>query len=148
VNTKATADAIAAQFAGMTTAAGATIAVGPTASLPNTITVGPALLVYHPTGVLDVLVSKIRSDELDFPVKLLMDPLNVPVRSDALYDWYDAMRDKVEAHMTLGLPYVSWARCISMRAELDGESYAGGIFDVVELMVRVHFGDIVTTLGP
>ena len=143
MNTKATANAIAARFVGITTSAGDTIAVGPTASLPNAITKGPALLVYHPTGVLDVGVSKLRSDELDFPVKLLIDPFDVPTRSDALYAWYDVMRDVVEAQLTLGLAYVAWARPISVRIKIDGESYAGKLFDVVELIVRVHFYEVV-----
>src|SRR6185369_9790008 len=103
-------------------------------SLPNAIARGPALLVYHPDGVLEIVVSKIRRDEHDFPVRLLIDPLNTEARSDALYAWYDAMRDVVEADMDLGLSYVAWARPIASRVELDGQPYAGSIYDVVELI--------------
>jgi len=140
VNTKATAAALAAKFVGVT-ANGEAIAIGPTASLPNAITKGPALLIFHPTGVLDVVMSRIRRDELDFPVRLLRDPLDTPGRSDALYDWYDAMRDVVRDGDTLVLPTTS-CRVVAMRAELDGATYAGASFDLVELMVRVHFGDL------
>jgi len=146
MNSKTTADAIAARFTGIT-AGGEAIVVGPTASLPNTIAKGPALLVYPPTGVLDIGVSKIRSDELDFAVRLLRDPNSVPERTDALYAWIDAMRDRVEMQMTLGLAYVAWARPRSLRAELDGQEYGGVLFDVVELVVRVHYYEVVTTVS-
>lgn len=144
---KATADALATKFAGATTSAGETFTSAPTASLPNTIAKGPVCLVYPPAGVLDVGVSRIRRDELDYPVKILIDPLDVPSRSDALYRWYNATRDLVEADMDLGLTYVSWARLTAVRVDLDGEKYAGSMFDVIEYTVRVHFGDIVTTLA-
>ena len=122
--------------------------VGPTASLPNSVGKGPALLVYHPTGVLEVGVSKLRRDELDFPVRFLRDPLNYPQRSDALYAWYDALRDLVEADMDLGLAYVAWARPISVEVELDGGEYAGAQYDLIEFVVRVHFNEVVATLSP
>lgn len=149
MNSKATADAIAARFTGVTaTVNGATEGlVLCTASLPNTIAVGPVLLVYPPSGTLAIGVSQRRSDELDFPVRLLRDPLNVPLRTDALYAWYDALRDRVEANMDLDLAYVAWARCTEMRAELDGESYGGSLFDVVELVVRVRFDEVVTSVS-
>jgi len=149
MNSKTTADAIAARFTSVTATVNgiAESLVLCTASLPNSIAVGPVLLVYPPTGVLGIGVSKMRSDELDFPVRLLRDPLNVPLRTDALYAWYDALRDRVEAQMTLGLAYVAWASCVSMRAELDGESYAGSLFDVVELTVRVHFMEVVNSVS-
>jgi len=62
------------------------------------------------------------------------------------------MRDQVEQQMTLGLAYVAWAHPISLRAELDGEEYAGlqgavSSFDVVELVVEVQFNEVVTSLG-
>lgn len=149
VDLKATADAIAAQYAGATTSAGETFTSAPTASLPNAIAKGPVCLVYPPSGVLDVGVSRIRRDEWDFLVKILIDPLDVPSRSDALYRWVNATRDLLEANMDLGLPtYVSWARVVGARVALDGETYAGGAFDVIEYTVRVHFGDIVVSLGP
>lgn len=150
MNSKAVADAIAGRFTGVTaTVAGLTegILVGPTASLPNGIGKGPALLVYHPTGVLDIGVSKLRRDELDFPVRFLRDPLNYPTRSDALYAWYDALRDQVEADMDLGLSYVAWARPIDTEVKLDGQDYAGLTYDLIELTVRVHFNEVVTSVS-
>ena len=150
MNTKAIADAIAARFSGVTaTVAGATeaIVVGPTASLPNAISKGPALLVYPPTGVLEVGVSKRRRDVLEFPVMFLRDPLNVPQRTDALYAWADALRDRVEMNMDLDLAYVAWAQPVAMRLELDGETYAGTPFDVIEITVRVRLDEVVSTLS-
>jgi hypothetical protein len=149
MNTKAVADALAARFSGLTAtgASSPSLAVGPTASLPNTIAKGPALLVYPPTGDLGI-TARLRDDTLTFRVRLLLDPLDVPTRSNDLYAWYDAMRDEVEKQMTLGLDYVAWAQPVAMRAELDGEDYAGNTFDVVELTVRVRFNEVVTTLAP
>lgn len=150
MNLKATADAIAARFTGVTATVGSvteSFSTAPTASLPNTVSAGPVCLVYHPTGVLDIGVSRIRRDEYDFPVRILRDPLDYPSRSDWLYAWHDATRDRVEANLDLDLAYVSWARLVGVRIELDGESYAGALFDVIEYTVRVHFGDIVTTLA-
>jgi hypothetical protein len=147
MNTKAVADAIAGRFTGIT-ADGAAIAVGPTAELPNTINRGPALLVYPPVGELGIGVSKLRTDTLEFAVRLLLDPLDVPSRSRALYAWYDAMRDRVEMNMDLGLAYVAWAKPIRMRAALDGQRYGEARFDVVELTVAVRFNEVVTTVQP
>lgn len=147
MNTKAVADAIAGRFTGIT-ANGQAIAIGPTASLPNTINRGPALLVYPPAGELAIGVSKLRQDTLTFPVRLLIDPTDVPTRSNALYAWYDAMRDRVEANMDLDLAYVAWAKPVRLRAALDGQSYAGSPFDVVELLVEVRFNEVVTTVSP
>ncbi len=155
MNTKEVGDAIAARFAGVTATAsigGKTqtegIAVGPTTELPNTIAKGPALLVFHPTGVLDVGVSRLRQDMLDYPVRLLRDPNNVPTRSIWIYAWIDAMRDMVEQRMTLGLPYVAWAQPVALESELDGALYAKKSFDLVELVVRVRFNEVVTTVAP
>lgn len=150
MNLKATADAIAARFAGVTaTVDGMTeaIAIGPTASLPNEINKGPALLVFHPTGVLDIGVSKLRRDTLDFPVRFLRDPLDYPLRSDALYAWYDALRDRVEMDMDLGLAYVAWASCVATEVELDGAEYAGARYDLIQLTVRVRFDEVVSTVN-
>jgi len=143
---KAIADALAAQFVGVT-ANGEALTAPPTASLPNAINAGPVLLVYHPTGVLEIGVSRLRYDEYDFPVRLLRDPTDVPTRSDLLYAWHNAMRDVVEANMDLGLSYVAWARPVSSRVDLDGEEYAKVTFDVVELIVRVHVYEVVTTVA-
>lgn len=145
MNTKAIADAIAGRFTGVT-ANGQAIAVGPTASLPNSIAKGPALLVFHPTAALNIQ-ARLRRDQLDFPVRLLTDPLNYPQRSDALYAWADAMRDRVEMQLQLGIAGVASAASTSMRIELDGIEYAGVTFDLVELIVRVSMLEAVTTLG-
>lgn len=146
MNSRDIANALAARFTGIT-AGGDSIAVGPTALLPNTIAKGPALLVYPPTGELRLAMGPRRQDMLTFPVRLLLDPLDVPTRSAALYAWYDAMRDRVEANFDLDLAYVSWAQPVSMRAELDGEEYAGSSFDVVELMVDVRLDEPVPTVA-
>lgn len=145
MNLKATADAIAGRYAGATATVGTAIEPlisTPTASLPNTVAKGPVLLVYPPTGVLDIAMSRIRRDEYDFPVRLLRDPVDYPGRTDWLYAWHDATRDLIRDGDTLGLAYVSWARLVAARVELDGESYATVLFDVVEFIVRVHFGDL------
>lgn len=150
MNSKATADALATRFAGLTVTLNGVseaLATEPTASLPNRITKGPVILIFHPIGVLDVVMSRIRTDELDFPVRLLRDPLNVPDRADALYAWYDVMRDQVEKNLDLDLAYVAWARPITMRAAIDGHLYAGDSYDLVELIVRVHYNEIVTTIA-
>jgi len=141
---KAVADALALKYVAVTATNGTTesLTVAPTASLPNTVAKGPVILVCHPTGVLDVGVSRIRRDEYDFPVKLLRDPLDYPARSAWLYAWHDAMRDVIRDGDTLSLAYVSWAHVVAVRVELDGEDYAGAKFDVVEFTVRVHIGDI------
>jgi len=146
MNTKATADAIATRFVGIT-ANGEAIAVGPTASLPNTIARGPALLVYPPEGVLAIGVSKLRQDTLTFMVRLLRDPMDVPARTDALYAWYDAMRDRVEANMDLDLAYVAWAKAVNARVAIDGQRYGDAVFDVVELAVEVRFNEVVSSLA-
>lgn len=146
MNTASVAAAIAARFTGVT-AGGESIAVGPTHRLPNTIAKGPALLVFPPTGDLGIGGSRRRDDRLLFPVRLLRDPLDVPARSDALYAWYDALRDQVEKAVTLG-GLVEYAEVVGMRAELDGYEYAGVPFDVVELMVAVRFNEVVATIAP
>ena len=141
---KAVADALALKYVAVTATNGTTesLTAAPTASLPNTVAKGPVVLVYHPTGALDVGVSRIRRDEYDFPVRLLRDPLDYPTRSAWLYAWHDAMRDVIRDGDTLGLSYVSWAHVIAVRVELDGETYGGATFDVVEFTIRVHIGDI------
>lgn len=141
---KAIAEAIATEYTG-TTATNVTtesLAATPTASLPNQIAKGPVLLVFHPTGVLDVVVSRIRRDEYDFPVRLLRDPTNYPERSDWLYAWHDALRDVIPDGSTLGLSYVSWCNAIAVSVELDGYTYAGVSYDMVEITHRVHVGDL------
>lgn len=143
---KAVADAIALRFLGAT-AGGKGFASAPTASLPNTLGKGPVCLVYHPTGDLDIGLGKMRNDHFDFPVKILIDPLNVPARSDRLYAWYTATRDLVEGKLELGLSYVKWARLTDVRIEIDGEKYGDNIFDVVEYTVRVLIIEPVPTVN-
>ncbi len=151
MNAKDVAAAIAARFVGVTATNGGvteSLTATPTASLPNTVAKGPVLLVFHPSGVLEVGVSKLRSDELDFPVRLLRDPMDYPARSDWLYAWYDATRDRVEMDMDLGLAYVAWARPVSVTVELDGFEYQDGVkFDVIEYIVRVHFNETVGSVA-
>ena len=158
-NSKAIADALAARFTGVTATVGTTtesITVGPTASLPNGITAGPALLVFHPSGELSIGVSKLRQDILEYRVKLLRDPQSLPSRSDWLYAWYDAIRDRIEMDMDLGLSYVAWARPASVRIELGGETYppvlVNGVaqqdFDVVDLTVQIRLNEVVSTVAP
>lgn len=150
MNSKAIADGIAGRFTGLTATVGSTteqLKVGPTASLPNTIGKGPALLVFHPRGTLDLGMSKRRDDHLDYPVRMLRDPLSYPERSDWLYAWYDAMRDKVEENIDLDLPYVAWAKPIAMAAELDVDDFYGAPYDMVELIVRVKIFEVVPGAG-
>lgn len=146
------ADAIAVQFTGATTSEGEVFSPAPTASLPNSLGKGPACLVYPPSGILDI-TARLRADQLDFPVKILIDPTDVPSRSDALYRWYNATRDLIEANVDLDLPdYVQAARMVGARIEIDGETYASadgtnGLFDVIEYTVRVFFRGVISTLG-
>jgi hypothetical protein len=149
MNTLAIADAIAARFAGVTATSGTvteSLVMDPTARLPNALNKGPALLVFPPEGELSVAMRR-REDVLTFTVRLLRDPLNLPERTAWLYAWYDAIRDLVEAQMTLGLAYVAWAQPGRMSIEVDGYTYAGVLMDAVELDVTVRLDETVTTLG-
>ena len=156
MNLKAIADAIALRFVGVTTSAGETFATTPTASLPNSIAKGPVCLVYPPRGILEIGVSRMRNDHYDFPVRLLMDPIDVPTRTEALYRWYDATRDIVEGQFTLGLVYVAKAYLVSERMEIagknSGEDYSSvtgdyATFDVIEYVVRVLVREVVATVA-
>ena len=150
MNTAAIANAIAARFAGVTASNGTVterIITGPTARLPAQVGQTPALLVFLPTGDLGVTARR-RTDVLTFPVRLLRDPLDVPTRVDWLYAWYDALRDVVEGKMTLGLAYVAWAQPTAVTVELDGFTYAGTDFDLVELTVAVRLDEVISTLAP
>lgn len=149
---KTIADAIAVRFVGATTTGGETFSSTPTASLPNQIGKGPVCLVYPPTGQLEIGVSRMRNDHYDFPVKILIDPLNVPSRTDALYRWYNATRDLLEGQFSLGLTYVARAWLVAERMEIDGEKYSStdgtfGNFDVVEYIVRVQVREVVATVA-
>lgn len=143
---RAIADAIALRFVGVT-ANGETLVSPPTATLPNGIPQGPLLLVHPPFGTRDVGVSRQRDDELDYRVTLLRDPEDVPSRTDALYLWAQAIYDKVLENYDLDLVYVSWAKPVDVRVEINGEDYAGKKYDVVEMNVRVHVREIVTTMA-
>lgn len=150
MNLKATADAIALRFVGVTATNGGvteSLAAAPTASLPNTVAKGPVVLVYHPVGALDIGMNRMRNDHYNFPVKILRDPTNYPARSDWLYAWHDATRDRVEGNVDLDLAYVAWAKCIAVRVELDGEDYAGVTYDVIEYTVQVLFREVVATVA-
>lgn len=147
MNTKTIAANLAARFTGVTATVGSdTEALTmSTASLPNSVGLGPALLVYHPTAALDVGVSKTRTDVLTFPVRLLRTGEDYASRSDWLYAWYDALRDRVEMDLDLGgLTYVLAAQPVASRVELDGEDYAEKTYDVVELMVEVALNEHVS----
>jgi len=149
MNTKSIADAIALTFAGTTATSGGVTEslVLCTATLPNSLAKGPALLVFHPAGELGLALSRRRTDTLTFPVRLLRDPMNVPQRSDFLYAWYDAIRDKVEANFDPDLAYVAWASVTAATVELDGFTYAGVLFDMVELTVTVRLDEVVSSVG-
>ncbi len=150
MNSKAIADAIATQFDGVTVNGKTANA---TATLMNLGTKGPMVLVFHPTGDLGYGMSKTRQDVLLFPVRFLSDPVNYPQRSDALYAWYDAIRDKIGERLRLGLAYVEQAEPVAVRIELDGFVYGdvnqgGVIYDVIEFTVRVKLYEVVTSLAP
>lgn len=147
MDAKAAADAIALRFVGATTSLGETFSTTPTASLPNAVAKGPVCLVFPPTGELDIGVSRRRMDVLEYTVRILLDPLDVPSRTDRLYRWFAATRDVIEADMDLGVPGVAWARLTSCRVELDGATYAGATFDVVEYGVSVRWDEVVTTVA-
>ncbi|HXJ66734.1 MAG TPA: hypothetical protein VNN79_23495, partial [Actinomycetota bacterium] len=104
-----------------------------------------ALLVYPPSGPIEIGASQRRNDLYTFPVRLLRDPLSVPARTRWLYAWYDAIHDKIATtHIALGItppPNID-ANVVEMRAEIDGAKYSSvdGTFtqlDVVELTVQV-----------
>lgn len=147
---KAIADAIAGRYVAVSaTYGGETQTLTATADLPDTI--DKALLVYPPTGELDIRVGQQRDDKYTFRVLYLQDPLSVPARVGWLYAWHNAMRDKAEAQMTLGLSYVKWCRVTESRMELDGESYSfNGVYkplDVVEVIHVVKVEETVSTLA-
>lgn len=150
---QAIADAIAGRFVSITATNGSeTETVTGTADLPNSVG-RLALLVYPPSGTLEIGVSAARTDLYSFEVKLLRDPLNVPSRTRWLYAWYDAIHDRVALDMDLGLPsYIDIAETSAVRIAIDGEQYSStdGVlrpFDVVELTVTVRIYEHVTGIG-
>lgn len=148
---KATADAIAARYVGVTATVGSAseaLLIPPTASLPNAIGKGPALLVFPPEGVLGVSPMRQRTDVWTFQVRLLRDPVNYPARTDWLYAWANVLRDRVEMNTDLDLPYVAWAHTEGEAAlELDGYTYGDLEYDQVLLTVRVRFDEVITTMA-
>lgn len=151
MNSRAQADAIAATFVGVSATVESETktltADTATALLPNGIAKGPILLVFPPSGSLGILASATRNDFLDYPVRLLIDPLDMPTRTAWLYAWYDAMRDRVETNVDLGQTDV-YAECVSFRQALNGATYADASFDMVEIVVRVHSFEHVSTAAP
>lgn len=150
MDTLAIANALADRFAGVTaTYDGVTesLASTPTGLLPNTVARGPVVLVFPFVDAELGIALRRRDDILPYTVRLLRDPVDVPSRTGWLYAWWDAMRDRVEAKMRLGLDYVAWAQPIGGRVEIDGFPYGLATFDVVELVVNVRLDEVVTTLG-
>lgn len=147
---KAIADAIAGRFVSISaTSSGETETATGTADLPDSVG-RLALLVYPPTGTLEIGTSARRNDLYTFEVKLLRDPLSVPGRTRWLYAWFAAMHDRVALDWDLGLgTYVSDAEAHALRMAIDGEQYSstdGAFrpFDVVELTVDVRVNETVT----
>lgn len=149
MNLKTIADNLATTVGSVTATYGSdTQTLTATADLPDSI--DRALLVYPPTGVLSLNVGTQRDDEYEFRLLYLSDPLSVTARVNWLYAWHDALRDKAESNMDLGLSYVQWVRATSSRLELDGELYSvtgGGLkpVDVVEVIHLVKVREFVAT---
>lgn len=150
---KVIADGIAARFVNVTATNGAdTETATATADLPNQVAT-LALLVYPPTGALNIIMGPKLDDQYDFAVRLLRDPYNVPNRTQWLYAWATAMRTRVQTSWSLGIAGVTQAETKDMRVEIDGEKYGSvdgtfGTFDVVELIVRVWVYENATSVGP
>jgi hypothetical protein len=155
VNLKTIADALASVVGTVTATNGTdTESATATADLPNQVG-RLALLVYPPTGTLNIVMGPRLDDQYDFPVKLLRDPLDMPARSQWLYAWATALRGRVQTSWSLGVSGVTQAQVVAMRVEPDGERYAGpsntpggDFFDVVELTVRVSVWELAANVGP
>lgn len=150
MNTKSIADAVAARYTGITATNGSATEtlVANTASLPNSVDATPVLLVYPPTGSYEIGVSAIRQGEVIFLVRLLRDPTDVPSRTDWLYAWDNAMRDRVEANSDLDLPaYVAEANVTGFRLGIDIWKYAEVPFDLVEHEVTVTLYETGVAVG-
>jgi hypothetical protein len=136
---KAIATALASSIG--TISVGST-SVTATARLPNSVGT-LALLVYPPTGDLGFLMGPQLNAHLQFPVRLLQDPSDVPSRTDALLDWATALWPTPQTGYTLGIAGVLNTEAQSIRIEIDGQQYSSidgtfARFDVVELIVDVH----------
>lgn len=114
-----------------------------TARLPDSIG-RLALLVYPPETDLSFLMGgPMLNAHLLFPVRLLRDPLSVPARTDALYDWATALWPRPKANYDLDVTGVVEAEAQTIRIAIDGHEYADvtgtrRLFDVVEMTVDVH----------
>jgi hypothetical protein len=150
---KVIADGIAGRFVSVTATNGsATETLTATADLPDTVA-KEALLVYPPTGALNIIMGPRLDDQYDFYVKLLRDPLTMKARSQWLLAWATALRTRVQTSWSLGIAGVTQAETVAMRAEIDGEKYSSPdgtyrVFDVVELTIRVWVWEIATSVGP
>lgn len=148
---RAIADAIAAQYVGISATVNGTtesLAATPTALLPNTVARGPVIIVNPPEGELEIGTSAIRQGVVRFDVLLLRDPVNVPQRTAWLYAWDAAMRDRVEQNLDLGLPgYVAIAEVTTFSLGIDSATYAGANFDAVTHTVEVTIYEQSVTVG-
>lgn len=117
-----------------------------TADLPDTVG-ALALLIYPPdTADLHIITGPKLDDHYAFVIRLLRDPMTMPMRTRMLYAWATVLRTSVQAHYQLGASAygVMQAEARSMRIEPDGQKYASaasntvGTFDVVEIEVDVH----------
>jgi hypothetical protein len=153
VNLKTIADGIAGRFVAVTATNGAdTETATATADLPNQVA-KLALLVYPPTGALNIVMGPKLDDQYDFAVRLLRDPLNTPNRTQWLYAWATAMRTRVQTSWSLGIAGVTQAETKDMRVEIDGEKYSSVdgtfmTFDVVELTIRVWVWELAGGVNP
>lgn len=141
MNLQTIATAIATTFGTVTATSvtGETESATATADLPNSIAKGPVLLVFPPEAADLSLVMGVRYDDhYLFTVRLLRDPLDTTPRTRWLYAWATALRPRVQTNIDLDVAGVVETQATRMRVELDGESYAGTTFDVVEIPVDVH----------
>jgi hypothetical protein len=148
VDLRAIADAIAARYVGVTVN-GVGLQITPTALLPSGITRGPVLVVQPPSGTRDIEPGRRRADELDYSVLWLNDPADMPTRTALIYDWGNALYDKVLENYDLDLPYVAWAKPVSFRSAFDEDwsEFGWGKFDTIETVVRVHVNEIISTMA-
>ena len=155
MNLQTIANAIATTL-GTVTATNGTVSESVTASadLPNQVT-QLALLVYPPTGSLNIVMGPHLDDSYDFEVRLLRDPLSMPGRTQWLYAWFTALRPLIQTHVSLGVAGVTQAQAVGARLEIEGVRYAspantpgGDLFDLVELTIRVQVFELASGLAP
>lgn len=120
-----------------------------TARLPNNVG-RLALLVYPPEVNLSFLMGgPMLNAHVLFPVRLLRDPLDVPSRTDALYDWATALWPRPKANYDLDVTGVIEATATAIHIAIDGHTYSsadGSVrpFDLVEMTVDVHVYELAT----